>query len=606
MSRFFRSFRVFFLVLAGLAGFGLVTSCNILGGSGTGNLTVLMTDAITDDWTEVSVHFLSASLRRQGTGTWEEIWTAPTADSGKVNLLDLSGVNDILSAGTLKEGTYDYLKLVLNTSTGPESMTLIDANGAQILPEDITIVDPSGAGEIKVELSPKLDIKAGENNLLSIDFDLAHPLSIVNLDGKVVISLKVRHKALPRDLTRIQFARTLGKITSATANADGTAAITITNLQDTPIDFIANPGTVYIDVTTGTAAPGTFDGLKALAGTETGAALVASNMNSNGDLFARRIWYSDDIAELPSFSPEGLVRRVGDNWLIIHGKKTEVVSASFHKCNWGGETVFVDEGTQWTFQGEPMGDETFVGTVGLQYLARGYRVEIVYDPEITTAKVADSINIQSAHHDGLITEPTVDDFKLGWFWWTSTMLYSDISGHEFGWWFYGLDYGTEPHGSADRQALIDMVAAAREARLWVFAYAGFTWDAATLQWVVEDLVIAPMKLHDYTRITEGYNAETGTLGVSTYSCWDKTTPENWTIKLDHEATDPLQTIVGLFIWRADTHVVTFTLPVLPDDWATVLVPTVDKVKIWVHPVKADDGSYSWHAYSVLAYRFVRE
>jgi hypothetical protein len=78
-----------------------------------------------------------------------------------------------------------------------------------------------------------------------------------------------------------------------------------------------------------------------------------------------------------------------------------------------------------------------------------------------------------------------------------------------------------------------------------------------------------------------------------------------TIKLDHDAADAIQTIVGSFIWRADTNVVTFTLPVLPEQWATLLVPTVDKVKIWVHPVKETDGSVRWHAYSVLAYQFIR-
>jgi hypothetical protein len=602
MNRLIRHLAIAFLAILGVTGFGAVTSCNIIGGGagGTGNLKLLMTDAPSDDWTEVTVHFLSASLHRHGSDTWEAFWTANTSDpaSGKVNLIDLSGVADILNAGTLKAGTYDRIKLVLNTSTQPDSMNLVTADGTVIKPEDITVVDPSGAGEIKVDLTPNLVVEADTNNVLAIDFDLAHPLSIVNLDGKVVISLKVRHKRLPLNLNRIQFARTLGDITEATPSADGTAVFTLKTLQGALIEFNANGNTFYTDVTTGSGVTGNFEGLKALAGT--GAALVASNMNSDGSLYARRVWYADDINKLPQFTPEGLVRRVGDNWLSIQRKKTEALSTgdSRHRCDWDAETVFVDAGTLWTFRGADMG---VTGTDGLRHIARGFRVEVVYVDENASPKVAQSINVQFAHAEGLVIEPTLDNFRLGWMWRVRTMVYSGVAGSEFGWWFYGMDAGR----STDRQALIDTVAAARTAHLWVFAWAGLTWDLANTRWVVEDLVLAPMKLHDFTKIAEGYQADLGTMIVSTFNCWDATTPETMTIKLDHEAADAIQTIVGSFIWRADTNVVTFTLPVLPDQWATLLIPTVDKVKIWVHPVKETDGSLRWHAYSVLAYQFIR-
>ncbi|MCX6573214.1 MAG: DUF4382 domain-containing protein, partial [Candidatus Aminicenantes bacterium] len=197
MRHFKGLFIVLFLATAGIAGFGSLTSCNIAGGSGggTGSLKLLMTDAPSDDWTEVTVHFLSASLHKHDSETWENFWTANTADpaSGKVNLIDLSGITDILNAGTIPAGQYDRIKLVMNTSPQPESMKLVTADGTQIRPEDITVVDPSGKGEIKIDLAPNLVVEADTNNIVAIDFDLAHPLSVVNLDGKVVISLKVRH-----------------------------------------------------------------------------------------------------------------------------------------------------------------------------------------------------------------------------------------------------------------------------------------------------------------------------------------------------------------------------------------------------------------------------
>ena len=603
MSRFFRFFTILFLAIAGIAGFGLVTSCNITGGSaagGIGNLKLLMTDAPTDDWTEVTVHFLSASLHRKDSDAWQDYWTANASDpaSGKINLVDLSGVTDILNAGTIPAGTYDWLKLVMNTSTQSDSMNLVTGDGTVIRPEDITVVDPSGTGEIKIDLSPELVVDADSNNVLSIDFDLAHPLSIVNLDGKVIISLKVRHRRLPRNLNRIQFARTLGDITEATGNTDGTATFTIKTLQAAEIEFKANGNTYYTDVSSGTGVSGNFEGLKALAGS--GSALVASNMNSDGSLYARRVWYADNIDKLPRFTPEGLVRRVGDNWFSVQRKTAEALTTGsrFHRCNWDAETVFVDADTLWNFQGVDMAVK---GTDGLRLIARGFRVEVVYVDENASPKVARSVNIQFAHAEGLVTEPSLENFKLGWFFRARTMSYSEVADHEFNWWFYGMDSTR----STDRQALIDSVGAARRAQLWVFAWAGLTWDAANSRWTVENLVLAPMKLHEFTKISEGYKADVGTMVVSTFNCWDWTTPELLTIKLDRDDSDAIQTVVGSFIWRADTNVVTFTLPVLPDQWETLLTPTVNKVRIWVHPVKEDDGSFEWHAYSVIAYQFIR-
>jgi hypothetical protein len=75
-----------------------------------------------------------------------------------------------------------------------------------------------------------------------------------------------------------------------------------------------------------------------------------------------------------------------------------------------------------------------------------------------------------------------------------------------------------------------------------------------------------------------------------------------TIQLDK--TSDLQTVVGSFVWNSETNLVTFTLPVSPDKWGELLTPTVNKVKIWVRPVKVNDV-YAWYAYSVIVYQFIR-
>jgi hypothetical protein len=593
MNRFIRNLSLSLLAVAAVVGFGLVTSCNITGGGAsgaTGGLNLLLTDGPTDDWQEVTVVLKSVSLHRRDSNSWEDVWTADAAnpDAGKINLVDLNGVAMILQKATIPVGTYNLLKLVINTD--PATMKLVDDQGIQIVSSQITVVDPSGKGEIKVDLSPAITVEEGKDANLLVDFDLAHPLSIVNLDGKIVISLKVRHKALPRYLKNIQFARTIGDITAAAA--DGTS-FTVRNLQESELTFGVNANTIYVDADTNLA--GTFTGLSGLVGT--GAALVASNMNADGSLYARRVWYAAKIDTLPRFTPEGLVRRVGDNWLRILKKRTETLPTGDHnrRCDWDSETVFVDENTTWTFRNIAMG----TGTSILHYIAKGFRVEVTFVDPAAYPKVAASINVHSAHAEGLVTNATLDSFTFGWRDHTRTMVYSGITDHTFGWWFYGLPSGR----STVIQDFVDSVDQARSANLWVFAHAGLYWDQANTRWVVENLVLAPMKLHEFTKITTGYTAATGSMGVSTYDCWDESVPVTMNVMLD--TTGDLQTVVGSFVWNSLTNVVTFTLPVLPAEWEILLTPAVNKVKIWVRPVKATDGTFSWHAYSVIAYQFIR-
>lgn len=592
MNRFIRNLSLSLLAVAAVAGLGLVTSCNITGGGASGargRLNVLLTDGPTDDWQEVSVIIESVGLHRGDGNSWEDVWTADPAnpDAGKINLVDLSGVAEILKTATIPVGTYDLMKIVIDTD--PAKMKLVDDQGNTIDPANITVVDPSGKGEIKVDLSPAITVAEGATANLQVDFDLAHPLSIVNLDGKVVISLKVRHKAMPRHLNSLQFARTLGDITAAAA--DGTS-FAIKTLRESELTFGVNANTIYVDVDAN--LEGTFTGLLALVGT--GAALVASNMNSDGSLSARRVWYATSVDTLPQFTPEGLVRRVGANWLSILKKKTETQPTGdrHYRCDWNSETVFIDKNTAWTFQNIAMG----TGPSILRSIAKGFRVEVTFVDPAASPKVAASINVHSAHAEGLVTNATSDNFTFGRRDHTRTMAYGGLTDHGFGWWFYGLPSGR----STVIQDFVDTVDQARSANLWVFARAGLYWDTANTRWVVENLVLSPMKLHDFTKITTGYTAGSGSLGVSTYDCWDESVPVTMTVMLD--AIGDLQTVVGSFVCNAATNLVTFTLPVVPAEWGALLTPAVNKVKIWVRPVKATDGTFNWHAYSVIAYQFI--
>ena len=601
MSRIIRCIAVCALAAAGVAGLVFLSACNISSSTsgGTGRVNLLVTDAPSDDWQEVTVKVNSISLRMTGDQSWNSVWTADAnnPNSGKLNLVDLSGVAQILGNATIPAGSYDRLKLVIDTD--PATMKLVDDAGTTIDPTNITVVDPSGNGEIKVVIAPALTVSDGGVANLQVDFDLAHPLSIIVQNGKVVINLQIRHKAVPRNLRDIQFARNIGNVTAL----NGTTGFSMKTLEGADVAFGVDANTIYVDVDAN--QPGNFAGLAVDKGV-----LVASNMNSDGSLFARRVWYGD-ITKLPVYTPEGLVRRVGDNWLKILNKNAEPTADSGHYCHWDSDIVYVNDATTWTFHDTiPMG----TGTAVLQNIRRGFRVSVEFvDPNVTP-RVAKSINVQSAHDEGAIRSVSATGFTFGGGdycnGWTSNVLpygglqythewaFSTITDHVFSWWFFGLPSGV----STSVQDFTDSVNQAKGANLRVFARVELYWDQANSRWVAESLVLAPEKLPDPTRITTAYTTASASMGVSTFDWDNDTLPTVMTVFLD--TTGDLQTVVGSLRWNSTTRILTFTVPVLPAQWETLLTPSLIGVRVWVRPVKGTDGSYSWHAYTVMAFQVI--
>jgi hypothetical protein len=603
MSRTIRLWATYALAAAGVVGLVFLSACGVSSSSlssGTGRMNVLVTDSPSDDWQEVTVHVKSISLRNEAGLSWTTVWTADTSnpDSGKLNLVDLAGVAQILGQATIPAGTYDRLKLVIDTD--PTTMTLVDDTGTTIDPSNITVNDPAGTGEIKVAISPAITVTDGGTANLQVDFDLAHPLSIIVQNGQVVLNLQIRHKAVPRNLLRLQFARTIGNVTAV----DGTTGFTVQTLQGAALTFGVNANTIYYDVDAGTA--GSFDGLSPLIGNADKGALVASNMNADGTLYARRVWYGD-LTKLPQFTPEGLVRRVGDNWIKVLNKNAQPSTSHRYNCRWDSDVIYVNDATTWTFQ-----DTTSMGTGTsvLPYIRRGFRVSVVYVDPDASPKVAASINVQSAHDEGAIRAVSVTSFSFGgpdyghcWYkgmnsYYFHEWQYSTVADRVFSWWFYG-----EPAASSTSiQDFVDTVGQARSAHLRVFGWAELCWDQTANGWVAQNVVLAPEKLPDPTRITTGYTTASGSMDVSTFDWDDWTLPTVMTVFLD--TTGDLQTVVGSFRWNSTTRILTFTVPVPPGQWEGLLTPSVLGVRVWVRPVKGSDGTFSWHAYAVMAFQII--
>jgi len=603
VSRSFRSG----VLLTALAALGILAACGGTGSgtrpapaAGTGSLNLAVTDAPSDSWQQVSVVLRTASLRNQADQAWTQVWAADPANpaSGVVNLVDLASVAELLGKVPVPAGTYDRLQLTIDTT--PASMTLVDDGGTAIPAADITVIDPSGKGQINVAIDPSLTVAAGATASLQADFDLAHPLSIVQetIGGvqKVILNLQVRHKALPANIQDLQFARKLGKVTAATATG-----FTLTDARGATFTYGVDAGTIFMDADA--KAAGTLAGLKAGA-----YALVASNLNADGSLYARRVWYAADAATLPARTPEGLVRRVdlaGGSFTVF----TKNVAASTLRERWLGQTVKVDAGTVWTFHTTvAMG----TGTAPLRNIWRGVRVDVQLDSAGTTAT---AVNVNNAHDEGFVTSATATGLTFGWPALTHlpmaggivngpddpgarTWAYDQGTASPFSWWYFGLPSGA----SSVVQDLVDTLAAANAARLPAAGYANLAWDTVSGSWQVHQLILAPERL-PVAVITKAYSdgpaTGSGILGISYQTPFAGPAFSPMTVTLDF--TGDLQTVVESVTWNSATRLFTFQAPVGHAQWATLLAPpaagSYGGARIWVRPVK-NGTAFDWHAYTV--------
>lgn len=610
MHRKHRKMTGWALALLGLAGLALLTSCNVAstGATGTGRLNVLATDSPSDDWSMFQVQLTSVKLRNLLTKEWTDnlIVVDPNTPI-TLNLVDLSGVATLLGSVTIPTGSYDRLKITINTD--PTTMILKDDQGNQIDASNIVIAN--GSGEVKVDLTPPVVVDANGVANVQVDFDLAHPMAIIMQNGKVVVNLVLRHKAIPRNLFDLQFARTLGtwKSTDTTAKT-----IVVTPVSGSDMTFGYDDATTFINVDTYASG---HDPSVLTAGI---GVLVASNLKNDGTLYANQVWFGT-LEKLPQFTPEGLVRRVGDNWIKVFNKNATQTSYHHYDWHWDYDLIYVNSATEWMFQGTKIGQ----GTSFLHNIRRGFRVLVTLDTA-ASSRVAKTIDIQSAHDEGVIRSVTAtgftfsgDDYGHCWYnehWRSNEWAYSTVPDHLFKWWFYGeaVPDPTQPDLTPPDPAaagtlaaviknFVDTVTEAKNANLRAFARVELTWDAGLNKWVAENVILAPEKLPDPAHITVGYTTASGSIVVGTFDWDNPTMPTVLTVNLD--STSNLQTIVGSLLWNSTTRILTLKAPVLPADWETYLTPALLGVRIWVRPIKSTtDGTFSWTAYAVLGFQVI--
>lgn len=567
-----------------LAGFVLLTSC-VIGGVGEGAINLLVTGGLQEDWREISVSLKSIEIFKDSNTTWEEVWAADAEnpDTGRIDLVALTGAAAILGNRAIPAGTYDRIRLTLDAD--PAHMTLIDIEGLAVASADIVVIDPEGAGQITADLEPAVSLAKNETENVQIAVDLAHPLSIARVDDKVVLNLQVGRKALPAAVDSARIARTVGDVAAADV-AD--LSFTLRSVQAGEVTFVADASTAYLDADTGQA--GNFGALASLAGT--GSALVASSLTAGREIYARTVWYAAGVTTLPPFAPEGLVRAVGPDRITLVRPDVEEPAAGLYRPVSVTETVLVDADTTWTFLGVDMG----TGPAVLPFIDTGYRIEVgLVDPAAPT-RVAASVEVVSAAESGLVASAGPQSFVFGDSSDSEIMLYSAVTGHAFSWQRFGLTDSL----STSITEFVDLTGEAATAGFRLAGIVSLAWDAENTRWVVEDILVVPVRLAEQTLITTGYTGTSGTMELATYDPWDGVAPLDLTVSLDTGGDEP--TAIASLVVDEGTGEITSAYPVSAAGWEALLVPALPKILISIRPEVATDGAVTWHAFTVLTKR----
>ena len=433
------------LLAIGLAS-AVLAACG--GGSGGGSMSpptnttpqsapmsMLISDASSEDWATIGVKILSIALVPQGGGSNVNVYSAPSP-APMVNLAELDQIAEILGNVSVPVGIYTGAVLTVSANPGDIALTVAadpeagfaESPGTVIPASRIQIQHAKGTAPnltvpVSVNFVSALVVTANQNNALDLEFDLGHPaflmghvppgsgstLWAVNFNGPV------RHRPL-HDLARLVLRHTYGDVT---AIASDNSSITIT--KEFPTEPAVNPetavagaqslqiladaanGTIFYDVDAKTRTViKDFSSETSLTGKFV---RVAARYQENGTLTATRIWASSQFNSV-WLSPEGHVLHVntGSNVVTVENESGR------------GVDLLVDANTQFFFRQPQNGlaDATPIAT-GTAFLTshdlvRGFKVHAsVVDP-LATPLVAQTVDIEVAKYDGKISAPDMTGF----------------------------------------------------------------------------------------------------------------------------------------------------------------------------------------------------
>lgn len=542
----------------GLTTLALLTAC---GGSGssttatatapapTGTAAIILTDAPSDQWSAVEVVVTKITLVDKADHTKEVV--AFQGTSAKINLVDLDSVGELLATAQIPVGTYDGMRISIDPN--PANINLVKADGTVVPSSSIKVV---GGTNVWVPLSSDLVVTQGSSNALQLDFDLGHPLFLVQLpDGTWVMNLQIRHK--PNANGMMGMAQMMFRTRKGTVASVGTGSFMLHADSGNDLTVNVDNGAKFIDVDA--HAPGTFAGLAAGKNV-----LVSLRMQPDGSLWAIRVWYS--TSALPQWTPEGHVYGVD-----------RTSSKLFVSTDTGApKAITIDSDTAFTYH-----TALSLGTGGtgggLDHVWAGFKVQVEVKDPLQAQLHAASVNVQRAVDGGRITAANAATFSYAnAFSLTRTYAY----GNGFAWWYLGLP-GTP---FTDPGAFAAAVTGAGDVR--VQGVSDLTWNGTTSAWDAANAIFLPVGL-PMGAISTSYNG--GQLGFTFTN--SSATPQ--------AITTTLSTTVGQLPTVVEVHnqagVISIT-PLDPTTWSAKLVaPTPAKVAVVPKP----DGTFAAYAVAIF-------
>lgn len=403
----------------------------------TGSLSVVVSDASSEDWAGINVRVLSVSLVPQAGGSNVTVYTAPNP-APAINLVQLDQLGEILGNVTIPAGTYTAAQVTIGGNPGDVSLVVAAdpeagfaaAPGSTIPSNQIQLQHTSGSvGSLTVPVNVKFDsplvVTADQNNALDLEFDLSHPAFIVGHvppsgGGATLWAVNfngpVRRRYID-DIRRLILRHMYGTVTAV--SSDNTSIIitkdypveppttpesSVATSQSLTILADATNGTLFYDVDAKTSA--TISNFSSVASTLSGKFVrIAARYQVDGTLVAVRVWASSSFNSV-WISPEGHVLHVNDT--------TDVITVANELGV--GVKMLVDNNTKFFYRTpwDAVADATPIA-VGTDFLTsdnfvRGFKVHAsVVDP-LAVPLVAQSIDIEIARFGGVISNPTSTAF----------------------------------------------------------------------------------------------------------------------------------------------------------------------------------------------------
>jgi hypothetical protein len=510
----------------------------------TGATSIILTDAPSDQWSAVEVVVTKVTLLNKADHTKEVV--AFEGATAKINLVDLDSVGELLATAQIPVGTYDALRITID----PASVNLVKADGTTVPASQVHVAGAS----VLVGLSADLVVTATGSNAVQLDFDLSHPLFLVQLpSGDWVMNLQVKHRPNANGMMgmgQLMFRNRRGTIASV-----GTSSFVLHADSGNDLTVNVDAGSWFFDADNKVAG--------SLAGLAAGKnALVSLRMQPDGTLWAVRVWYGANA--LPGWTPEGHVVGVdqANNRLLV-------------STNTGApRAIAIDPDTAFTFHAsQTLG----TGQAVLANVWTGFKVQVEVKDPLQAPMHAKSVNIQRAVDGGVIKAATATAFTY------QHLVAGDRThayANPFTWWYLGFPGVTSGNSGAFAAA----VTGAGDVR--VQGVSDLLWNGGTSSWDASDAIFLPVALPQGA-ISSSYNG--GQFGFT----FTNSTAASQTITVSLNTTVGIQPAV-LEVANQSGLVTVTPIPVTA--WATKLV-TPAKTRVAVVP--KPDGSFA--AYAVVVF-----